>query len=391
MSDTARSSEDRFSTKAFMLGLCVVFGLYLLLFGVLAALQSSTMHMLGERLASQSVLIERIQTGVVVAAAPGVEHHDQAAEISLETEAHLDPADTTTPEDQHKSPEAVADTHKSAAEELAELVSPASKSLPSAPVDGVFEEAPEGLLPACGPGKLTPFLAYRKPFTLNRDKPAIAVAVLDYGLSAPISEEILKELPASVSLILTPYSMDAVHWQELAREDGHEIWMQMMIQNEDFPRSDPGAKGLMTHVSLKYNQDRYLWTLARTTGYAGIAAFTDRSLESARPMFEHIAEDIVKRGLGYFELSTSRYSFFEPLVLDGGRPATHAHLQIKDVSPGSKELAEVDRMIGENGGAIVTLKPTPANIKALKAWIASVQERGIELVPVSAIAGLSTE
>jgi polysaccharide deacetylase 2 family uncharacterized protein YibQ len=41
------------------------------------------------------------------------------------------------------------------------------------------------------------------------------------------------------------------------------------------------------------------------------------------------------------------------------------------------------------GGATIVIKPTPINIDALKIWIQSLEDAGIHLVPVSALAELS--
>jgi polysaccharide deacetylase 2 family uncharacterized protein YibQ len=264
-------------------------------------------------------------------------------------------------------------------------------ALPVAPIEGVYEETAQGILPVALPTGSTPFKEYRKPFVLNRDKPAIAIVVMDYGLSAPLSETFLKELPASVSFVLTPYALDPERWQKEARANGHELWMQLMVQTKAFPNEDPGAKGLMTNVSIKYNQDRYLWTLARTTGYAGLAAFTDRSLDNGGPMFQSIAQDVFKRGLGYLELSPDRYSFFEPFAVEAGSPAAHSNFFLSEIKSESAQAAEITKMIADIGGAVVTVKPTPKNIDALKAWITSLETQGVQIVPVSAIAGLNTD
>jgi polysaccharide deacetylase 2 family uncharacterized protein YibQ len=374
MAEILERIEDHFSTRAFLLGLCVVLGLYLVVLGILAAIEQKTLQELDARLANQSVVIDHIQTG--------------QPEIAPTPVAGL-------PAKPKEVAEAVSST--SVADDIAALThanpseNPSSLALPEAPIDGVYEETAEGILPAALPTGSTPFKEYRKPFVLNRDKPAIAIVVLDYGLSAPLTETLLKELPASVSFVLTPYALDPEHWQKKARANGHELWMQLMVQTKAFPNEDPGAKGLMTNVSIKYNQDRYIWTLARTTGYAGVAAFTDHALDNAGPMFQNIAQNIFQRGLGYLELSPERYSFFEPYAVEADAPAAHSNFALTEINPESQQVADITKMIADIGGAVVTIKPTPKNIDALKAWIASLETQGVQIVPVSAIAGLNTD
>ena len=63
MAEILERIEDHFSTRAFLLGLCVVLGLYLVVLGILAAIEQKTLQELDARLANQSVVIDHIQTG----------------------------------------------------------------------------------------------------------------------------------------------------------------------------------------------------------------------------------------------------------------------------------------------------------------------------------------
>lgn len=154
---------------------------------------------------------------------------------------------------------------------------------------------------------------------------------------------------------------------------------------------DPGAKGLLTRVSIQYNQERLQWLLGRATGYAGVAAYTDSALENAGSMFNNIARDIFKRGLGFLELNSNEDSFFAPILEEEHVPRTATQQFIDIVDPQRPEVASVLEDIETLGGAVVVVRPSPRNIPALKRWLESLQKRGIEIVPVSAVAQANKE
>lgn len=90
--------------------------------------------------------------------------------------------------------------------------------------------------------------------------------VLDYGMSATDSKEALKKLPGEVSLILNPYAQTQDTWKSLAGAEGHEFWVFMPVESQDYPTvTDPGPQALLAHSDFKYNQEKFLWALSRTS------------------------------------------------------------------------------------------------------------------------------
>ena len=194
-------------------------------------------------------------------------------------------------------------------------------------------------------------------------------------------------MPAAVSLILNPYANDIKTWQENARADGHELWLQMPIQNENFPLDDPGPNGLLTRVSLKYNQDRVNWLLGRTVGYAGITAYTDSAIEQSTTMFSDlIGSSIFERGLGFFELNNNSNNFISQMADERNAPYTRSHIKLKSFVAGSNALQTAENKINANKQTVITVQPTMQNVAELKGWIERLQRQNIQVVPLSAIA-----
>ncbi len=366
---TDRLKNTRFAGY-FFLGLSGVLVLYLLLFLTLLLSRDATLRGLERHLPHQTLALQ-VPSSLVLPV--GGKHP-------------LTPAPARKAPVSEKSPAGDPDQELKAL-----LMTSREYALPSAPLEKLTEKTDFGLLPVTAPDGLTPFSAYKKPFMLNRDKPALAIAVLDYGLSPSLTEMILKDLPSEISLILNPYTDAPEAWQKKARDSGHELWIQLMIVTRDFPETDPGAQGLLLDVPLKYNQNRLAWTLGRMTRYAGVAAFTDSTLKSADTVFQSLAKDIFHRGLGYLELNPSRSAFFGTLAVEQHVPTARNALFAEALSEGHPEREKIKALLSDQGGGVVILKPTASNIAFLKTEIPALKAKGVQIVPVSALAALSVD
>ncbi|MCB1531296.1 MAG: divergent polysaccharide deacetylase family protein [Alphaproteobacteria bacterium] len=341
--------KQYFHPKSFALGLGAVFAVYLLLFIYLAFTASSTLEKLESKLAQDGAVIQR-----------GYANYDQVVHTEHRPSQHQEAVDLET-----------LNTKRS------------GDALVPAPVDGLYEHANAGLLPKIADSGATPFNVYKKPFALP-GKPIIALVINDYGLSASNSAEVLKELPAEVTLMLSPYTDDPEGWQKRARENGHEFWIQTPIAGDDFPIADPGTQALFYNASLKQNSDRLEWIMARTTGYAGLAAATDTMSVTSPALINSILSDVKKRGLGFFELNpdapdiTRRFAERESLPFI--RNLSFAH---------NTSLKELEKTARETGFVVAVVEPYPNTINSLRIWTNTLEAKGFGLAPLSAIPKLN--
>lgn len=366
--DKLQGIGESFSLKVFLGGLGVVCLLYLVMYLYISFQSDKTLAELESHLASQAVMIE------------GVDHSQKTHDDFMAHTSELSSHD--------KMPAPGAEEEVVDIQKLLHGSAASGKALTPAPIDGFYEETIDGKLPVKKGKYQTPFQVYKKPFLLNREKPAVAIVILDYGLSTPVSKQALAMLPSTISLSLSSYSPEADMWQEHARADGHEVWLNLPVQRERFPLDDPGPKGLLTSVSLKYNQERLNWAMGRATGYAGLTAFTDSALNNSAPMFNDLINDVFKRGLGFLELNDQGSPFIKMLAEKTQAPYARNDASLKSFSSDTKALGMIENHIKNNKRTIITVQPTVQNLGALKKWINTLEQRGIQVVPVSAIAGL---
>lgn len=376
--------EDRFSFKAFAYGIIFVTTLYIFLFLYAALKKNDTLKTLESRLSSQTVLIDN----------HGIAFPETAIEIQSE-ESLADYGENETRDgvgDNDLAKTIVADASPEASDKA--FFVQQGKSLREAPVPGFYEDSSSGQIPVAKSKVQTPFSIYKKPFVLKTDHPHVAFVMMDFGLSTEHSNAMIEELPAEVSFVLSPYSFEPERWVKKARKDGHEVWLHLPLENDSFPGNDPGAKALLTRVSLQYNQERTEWLLTRSVGYAGVVAFSDSILKNAGPMFDNISREIFDRGLGYLELNPDqKASFVIPIAQEEAAPWVQNTLSIDAVSYDGDVYDTIRSYFGESlkNQAIVTVYPSSRNIQNVKKWFEALSSQNIAGVPVSSIAEANTK
>jgi polysaccharide deacetylase 2 family uncharacterized protein YibQ len=351
------------SMKAFGLGIGVVALAYALLLGYLWFKGPETLDRRAEKLASQTVLIER------------EEYHEMFGP----------PAPETTPEPTIETP---AETHSNPVLTMAPVTESDEASLVRAPIEGLYEDTLNGRLPIIrSMDKLTPFEAYRRPFTPVAGKPTVSVVVMDIGISDTASKAVMSEISPDVSVIVSPYATETDFWISEARIKGHEVWLKLPVEPELYPMDDSGPQTLLVNALEKQNYNKLVWAMTRGTGYAGFVTGGESSfMKSANDVRPVIAE-IYKRGLGFVDGDTKPSEI--PASMATGLNAPYASNDVWIDVPATPEhisasLRQLEVLSQGQGSAIGFIHSTPTGLKMLQTWIDGLPQKGIVLAPLSA-------
>ncbi len=261
-----------------------------------------------------------------------------------------------------------------------------------APITGLYEQTEQGLLPIIRTrDNLTAFKAYKRPVDISAIKGnAVSLIVIDFGLSPDHTKLALDILPPEITYLMTPYAQSPDTWQELARKDGNELWMKVPVQNSNMSSMDPGPASLLIQSQLDENIQKLNWTMGRTTGYAGLAAYTDETVIKAEKMFRTAMTSGLERGVGYLELNPNAPDFMEIVALGAGAPFIKADTWIyRPTGPSSFETLQ--NIAQSKGHAIGVIPAFPRNIKMIEAWIETSDNIDIELIPLSAMIALQKQ
>jgi hypothetical protein len=244
------------------------------------------------------------------------------------------------------------------------------------------EEGPFGPLPRIGPDGRRPFFEYARPFDFGDARPKVAVLFPALGLQAELFEAAVA-LPGPISLQLSPYAPELPALVERARRAGHEVLLDLPMEPADSPVRDPGPHALLADNSSDENLARLNWLLARAPGYIAVAGSGARFARSDRAA--DVLDVLARRGLAFVEIGTSQ---LEDAAAAAGLPYASAPGALDQDLPAQAiddALARLEAAALAQGSALGVVPGQPVSLERLRAWAASLEDKGLVLAPVSAV------
>jgi polysaccharide deacetylase 2 family uncharacterized protein YibQ len=261
--------------------------------------------------------------------------------------------------------------------------------LASAPNPALIEKSPDGDLPRISAdGATIPWKYYAKPYVRPKGTRMLSIVITNLGLNPAITKQAFG-LDERVTLAFSPYAIKPAEQVEAARRSGFETWMMLPLEHENYPVHDYGPLSLLVEETSDHNIKNLNHILARASGIVGVLALPDEHF-SHDPQMISIASLLAQRGilLGLYDRTFARNNVvskstpilpLRPHIHGGNLPSTTEDL-----------FRQIETDVNTRGQSIVTIAAMPAMLDALNAWIKTLSERNIALVPLSAHAIEST-
>ncbi|HUC49390.1 MAG TPA: divergent polysaccharide deacetylase family protein [Xanthobacteraceae bacterium] len=272
---------------------------------------------------------------------------------------------------------------------------PASSAVPTEvpAVDPKFiEMTPRGPVPRIAADGTRPADAFARPVQPLPGKPGaprIALIVSGLGVSANTTADAISKLPEAVTLSFVPYGSDVAALATRARSSGHEILLQVPMEPFNYPDNDPGPQTLLTTLTPQQNIDRLYTVMGKIQGYVGLTNAMGARFTASEDALSPVLREIAKRGLIYVDDGSSPRSAAGRIAGAGNLSFVRTDV-VLDAVPTAKEIDHaLDRLemtAREHGFAVGMASALPVAIDRLAAWAKAAENRGLLLVPVSAIA-----
>lgn len=255
----------------------------------------------------------------------------------------------------------------------------------------LVEKTENGPIPHVGPNGKTPFTTYSRasmgPATAN-GRPLVAIVITGLGLSETSTLDAIERLPDNVTLAFAPYGRSLQRTTAAARQEGHEMLLQIPLEPFDYPENDPGPQTLLAEQPPRSNLDKLFWIMARFGGYYGVMNHMGARFTASTGDFEPIMEELGTRGLGYFDDGSSNRSVAPQLAQSNQVPFARASMEL-DASPSRATilaaLQALEAKAMEDGYAIGVASALPISIQTIAEWANNLAEDGVILVPLSAL------
>lgn len=281
-------------------------------------------------------------------------------------------------------PEAKAEINERAA-----AITASHTPLKPAPNQNLLIEGQNGLKPTLGPDGLIAWKEYARPYEGPEDKPRIAILVTDIGLNSKSSTLAIENLPGQVNLAFSPYGRNLQNWMNKAREKGHEGFLMLPTEPLNYPDSDPGPHTLITDLNERENLSRLDWIISRVGGYVGVVNHMGSKFTASEEALTPIISDLKDRGLMFVDARSTRFSMAARLARRVSMPRAindryiDNDMTTEDIQ---NQLSELEKTANTFGAALGLARALPLTINELAEWSITLEEKGIDLVPVTAIA-----
>ena len=222
--------------------------------------------------------------------------------------------------------------------------------------------------------------------------PRVAIFVSGMGLSAAATRTATELLPSAVSFAFVPYGDTVPAAVSAAKDRGHEILLLVPMQNAaGVPL--PGPHALQPGESAPQVGVDMAWLFGRIDGYDGVVNMLGAPVTSDRNVMDALMKAVAARGLFYLDDGTSRRSMGQALALTQGVPALRSDIVLDATADPAVVHANLEALLAaakRNGSAIGMASGLPDHLAAIAAFAAGLSARGVNLVPVSALAGRGT-
>lgn len=265
---------------------------------------------------------------------------------------------------------------------------------PAAILPDLVEETEFGRIPRMSSTGETPFSAYSRAAgdVVVDGRPTIAVVVSGLGINPNGTLEAIQKLPAEVTLAFAPYGKGLERNVQSARTSGHEVLLEVPLEPFDYPDNDPGPETLLTGQAPRDNLNKLFRVMSRFGGYVGVLNNMGARFTASGADFAPVMEELGARGLGYLDDGSSNRSLAPQLARANRVPFARVDT-VLDVNPsrGSilAQLQALEDKARQRGAAIGIISALPVSIEVVTEWARSLEDKGIQIVPASALMGKS--
>ncbi|MFY0732893.1 divergent polysaccharide deacetylase family protein [Aurantimonas sp. NFXS3] len=256
------------------------------------------------------------------------------------------------------------------------------------PDDALIEDSAYGPLPARAPDGRRPYDVYAGAWS-GKPGTRIAIVVGGLGISQTGTMNAIESLPPGVTFGFSPSGNSLDRWMQEARRSGHELVLQVPLEPVGYPQVDPGEDTLTVDDAAAGDLSALHASLATITNYVGIMNYMGGRFVAEPAAMEPLIAELGRRGLMFFDDASSLRSVAADTAQLQSVPAAVSDLSIdrsQDPADIRSQLDTLERIARAEGTAIGVASAFDVSVATIAKWIGEARGRGIEIVPLSALA-----
>jgi hypothetical protein len=227
-----------------------------------------------------------------------------------------------------------------------------------------------------------------KPLTLKTAlRPKIAIVIDDLGDKEKISQELLRwDFPITFAILpFTPFS------KRLAGEahrKGKEVILHLPMEPQGYPQIRPGEGVLLREMDAGRLLRQLSKDIEAVPYITGVSNHMGSRLMEDPEKMKIVFSELKRRGLFFLDSRTTPQTVGLQVAQSVGLKAMERSIFIDNSSTAEDIRGQLEQLIQlslSKGKAIGIGHPHPSTLKSIKEMIPTLKEKGIELVPLSAL------
>jgi polysaccharide deacetylase 2 family uncharacterized protein YibQ len=228
---------------------------------------------------------------------------------------------------------------------------------------------------------------YSKPTTQIDLRPKVAIVIDDLGKENHISQELLHwDVPLTFSVL--PFMLHSKSIALEAHRQGKEVILHLPMEPQGYPKIQPGEGALLEEM----DEERLLRQLSKDIEaipyIKGVSNHMGSRLMEDPEKMRIILSELKRRELFFLDSRTTPQTVGLQTANSLGLRAMERSLFLDHSQNEDDVRKQLERLIHlslSKGKAIGIGHPHPSTIKSLKEMIPKIQEKGIDIVPLSAV------
>jgi uncharacterized protein len=217
--------------------------------------------------------------------------------------------------------------------------------------------------------------------------PKIAIVIDDLGNKDKVSQELLRwDLPITFAILpFTPFS------RRLAGEahrQGKEVILHLPMEPRGYPQIRPGEGVLLQEMDERRLLRQLSKDIEAVPYITGVSNHMGSRLMEDPEKMKIVFSELKKRGLFFLDSRTTAQTTGLQVAQSVGLKAIERSVFIDNSSTEEDIKEQLEQLIQvslSRGKAVGIGHPHPSTIKSIKEMIPKMKEKGIEIVPLSAV------
>ena len=214
----------------------------------------------------------------------------------------------------------------------------------------------------------------------------IAIVIDDMGVNRKRSDEGMN-LEAPLTLSFLSYAPNLIEQTKIASSNGHELLVHLPMEPQGDENPGPGA--LLVEMTLSELNGRLELALKKFPNFVGVNNHMGSRFTSDVTLMNFLLSHLKDNGYLFLDSVTTSNSVALKVGEAIGTAVVARDVFLDDIDDEEEvrlRLAQAELIARQTGTAIAIGHPRKATLRVLREWMRDLEEKKIQLVPLSALA-----